>query len=327
MINLGMELSSLKLHHTSRLLVAVLVAALVACSAGSLSNSTDQTPEEPGETNGTSQDRLSGIPVNGNLVFSKRVQLSFAVSGEVGEILVREGDRVVAGQTLARLDSETVAALEANLSQTRFGFDQAEEALDIVREEFRTTPLELSKFLNYGAEARGRLDDAERELEDFERDYVEDLTRAQTAKADVGVRLDRAREDLEDFLSDYDQDLTDALQAKARADTQLDNAREALEDFHLDEKRDVVGAWNIVANRFEVLVLAEDRLTEFLFAPVGISAGDDGDEDQGPRTISGGEEDFGEGPYSLEEFRPAEGIANLRRLTAHVDLAKVKSWS
>ena len=87
MINLGMELSSLKLHHTSRLLVAVLVAALVACSAGSLSNSTDQTPEEPGETNGTSQDRLSGIPVNGNLVFSKRVQLSFAVSGEVGEIL------------------------------------------------------------------------------------------------------------------------------------------------------------------------------------------------------------------------------------------------
>ncbi len=206
------------------------------CSTGAPSGSTEQLNAEA--VKGSSQIRAGGIPVNGNLVFSNRVQLSFLISGEVGEILVREGDRVVAGQALARLDSATVAALGANVAEARLGLNQAEEILDIAKEEFSITPLELSKFLNFGAKLRGRLDKAEQDLEDFERDYVEDLARVRSSKAAAEVRLDRAKEDLEDFLSDYDQDLADAIRAKASADTQLDQAREALEDFSFDERRE-----------------------------------------------------------------------------------------
>ena len=37
-------------------------------------------------------------------MFPKRAELTFESSGDVGEILVEEGDRVREGQVLARLD-------------------------------------------------------------------------------------------------------------------------------------------------------------------------------------------------------------------------------
>ena len=43
------------------------------------------------------------VPVRGKLVFPMREELTFNISGEVGRVLVEEGDRVQEGQVLALL--------------------------------------------------------------------------------------------------------------------------------------------------------------------------------------------------------------------------------
>ena len=51
------------------------------------------------------------VAVKGRLVFPKRAELTFESSGDVGEILVEEGEWVSEGQVLARLDDVTVSGL------------------------------------------------------------------------------------------------------------------------------------------------------------------------------------------------------------------------
>lgn len=81
-----------------------------------------------------------GLSLTGEIVARDEVGLSFPMGGRLLEVLVREGDRVAAGQDLARLDSvqqeqalrEAEAALEAaqaDLLQARADFRRQDEAI------------------------------------------------------------------------------------------------------------------------------------------------------------------------------------------------------
>src|ERR687896_1377064 len=119
------------------------------------------------------------IPVNGHLVFSSRAELTFDTSGEVGEILVQEGEQVEEGQVLARLDSLTMSALEESLAQAQLELEQAQDGLARARKaEFTGAPLEQAQFEEEVAKARKALTDAEERLRDFQRNEQQELASA-----------------------------------------------------------------------------------------------------------------------------------------------------
>ena len=130
------------------------------------------------------------VQVKGRLSFPIRVEMTFGTEGEVGQILVKEGDVVVQGQILARLEDLTVTALQEDLARAQFNLDQNQDALERAKEEFLTTPLERAEFEAEIAQAARSLEDADDKLADFRRDYRQDLADARKAKADSEAALD-----------------------------------------------------------------------------------------------------------------------------------------
>ena len=251
------------------------------------------------------------VAVKGRLVFPKRAELTFESSGDVGEILVEEGDWVREGQALARLDDVTVSGLEKVLAQAESNLDQAKDALEEAREKFVGTPLEKAEFEQKIAKARKSKEDMEEKLADFQRDHLQKLAGAVKAKAEQEVALDVAQENLEDFQRDSnqtlagaltdkvaaeqalddaleelgfhgrdrDQDVADAVNAQATAETALDNAKESLAMFDDDYQNDLANARLAVGNAKKTVEAAEDALTAFIH-PVGTSRGFGSDDDE-----------------------------------------------
>jgi len=236
------------------------------------------------------------VVVKGRLVFPKRAELTFESSGDVGEILVEEGERVREGQVLARLDEVTVSGLEEALAQAELDLDLAKDALEKAREEFAGTPLEKAEFEQKIAKAKKAKEDTEEKLADFQRDYLQDLAGALKAQAEQEVALDAAQEKLEDFQRDSnqtlagaltakvaaamvlddaleqvdyygrdrDQDVADAVKVRATAETALDNAMESLAEFDKDYQEDLADARLTVGNAKNFVEAAEDTLTAYL---------------------------------------------------------------
>ena len=251
------------------------------------------------------------VAVMGRLLFPKRAELTFESSGEVGEILVEEGDWVREGQALARLDQVSVSGLAKALAQAELDLDQAKDGLEEAREEFASTPLEKAEFEQGIAKARKAKEDTEEKLADFQRDYLQKLAGAVKAKAEQEVALDVAQEKLEDFQRDSnqtlagaltdkvaaklslddaleqlayygrdrDQDVADAVNAQATAETALDNAKESLAEFDKDYQDDLANARLAVGNAKKSVEAAEDALTAFI-QPLGTSRSFSSDEDE-----------------------------------------------
>jgi len=70
-------------------------------------------------------DLVISVSVSGNLEMPHKTDLSFGATGMVAEILVNEGDSVVKGQTLARLDARSLE-LNVETAQARCKTAQAE---------------------------------------------------------------------------------------------------------------------------------------------------------------------------------------------------------
>jgi len=96
-----------------------LIAAICAGCAGS----NDDTQETTEVVRG---DLITSVSVSGNLEMPRRVNLSFGISDVVSEILVKEGDNVVEGQTLARMDAHY---LELNVQMAQAQYEMAEYKL------------------------------------------------------------------------------------------------------------------------------------------------------------------------------------------------------
>jgi multidrug efflux pump subunit AcrA (membrane-fusion protein) len=207
------------------------------------------------------------ILVNGSLVFPNRRRLTFESTGKVGEVLVLEGDRVEAGQPIARLDAITVAGLGQKLSQARFDLDAAEEALDAAREEFTITPLEQAEFKEKVAQAKQDVDDAERGLADFQRDYQRDLAAARRAKVDAEVALDDTLREVGYYDRDQGRDLADATNGVALKELALETARQELANFDANFDEALANARLTRANAEAAFDTGNESLTAFLRNP------------------------------------------------------------
>jgi multidrug efflux pump subunit AcrA (membrane-fusion protein) len=102
--------------------LAALVAVVIIGSYGASTLSGRGGAQQPPPTENqegvaeVQQPATREVPVSGSLVFPDRMELTFESSGEVGEVLVQEGEQVSEGQVLARLDSLVMTALGESLA-------------------------------------------------------------------------------------------------------------------------------------------------------------------------------------------------------------------
>jgi multidrug efflux pump subunit AcrA (membrane-fusion protein) len=226
--------------------------------ASSLKLSVEEQPVTRGE-----------IPVNGRLVFSQRAELTFDTSGEVGEVLVQEGERVEEGQPLARLDSLTIAALEEARTQAQLELEQAQDELARARKaEFAGAPLEQAQFEEEVARARKALTDAQERLRDFQRNQQQELVAAMKAKVDAELALDIARRALNNYNRDQARELASARQLVADLELALKRARDNLANFQNDFDAAIANARLTKAHAEAALEKAEDARHAFLLNPV-----------------------------------------------------------
>lgn len=101
------------------LIVAICLVGAVFTGCASSENDVQEAAEV------TRGDLVISASVSGNLEMPRKTDLSFGATGMVAEILVNEGDSVVKGQTLARLDARSLE-LNVETAQVRCKTAQAE---------------------------------------------------------------------------------------------------------------------------------------------------------------------------------------------------------
>ncbi len=101
------------------LIVAICLVGAVFTGCASSESSAQEAAEV------TRGDLVISASVSGNLEMPRKTDLSFGATGMVAEILVNEGDSVVKGQTLARLDARSLE-LNVETAQARCKTAQAE---------------------------------------------------------------------------------------------------------------------------------------------------------------------------------------------------------
>ncbi len=101
------------------LITAICLVAAVFTGCARSENNAQETAEV------TRGDLVISVFVSGNLEMHRKADLSFGTTGVVAEILVDEGDSVVKGQTLAKLDAGS-SELNVEMAQTRCKTAQAE---------------------------------------------------------------------------------------------------------------------------------------------------------------------------------------------------------
>lgn len=81
-------------------------------------------------------DLLVSVPVNGNLEIPEEVTLSFGMMGQVVDVVVSKGDKVAAGDELARLDT---GIIEARLKVAQLGIKAIQIDYEIARNRLMET--------------------------------------------------------------------------------------------------------------------------------------------------------------------------------------------
>jgi HlyD family secretion protein len=90
------------------------------------------------------------VSASGTLDAESRVDVRFASSGHIHEVLVREGDTVTAGQTLARLDT---AALELDVADARTQLELAQVQLEQLQQPPKAEDLAVAEAALASAKA------------------------------------------------------------------------------------------------------------------------------------------------------------------------------
>jgi len=168
------------------------------------------------------------IPVEGRLSFPIRESLTFDATGVVGDILVKEGQRIRKGEVLATFDPLAIAQLERTSAVERFNVENAGgrlEALMIPR------PVSISLAETNLADAAIAVDDAENALNDVLRPVNLKLALAEQAFAVAQRNFDDGKETLEDLLEPKEIDVSSAEKRVASAKVEVDDAQEAFDDI------------------------------------------------------------------------------------------------
>lgn len=242
------------------LLVLVLVIAFGATYAGYYWYS-DREVEEDGETELQVPVRrgnlVNEVSISGSLVYPDRETLSFDIEGVIGEILVEEGDRVSQGQLLARLNRETVSALERDAAKARVDLRDAEQALiDAAAPEPSPTPspLDFAKAESAIADAEVAHRDARQAYDNLGVITEYDLARAREKVAAERLALSQAEDALAETIAGADtDDIANAHSTIRTATTDLDNAERDEELARRDWDRRLQAARDEVQDSLDIM--------------------------------------------------------------------------
>ena len=291
--------SFLKSRQMLALLAVVAGVAALGYGVSTLAGASEMPPSEASRQPSTGLEKnlaqSSEIAVKGRLVFPRQQHLTFETPGEVGEVLVQEGDRVTAGQVLARLDRTSLIEMEEAIAQVKLDRLRLDEALDRARKEFAISPLEGARFNDEIARARKGLKDVLEQLDDFQRNHQLKIANATRAKAESefalygvmqaggsgqaapqsgaegqGSMQKSSMESLSDFQSDYQRQLTEAQRLYTEAQVAVDRAEDHLAGFELDHRGEVGAARLGVSLAEEGVIEAQNAVTAFL-VPIGLT--------------------------------------------------------
>ena len=135
-------------------LLAVVLLALAACGGSEPASQPDaEGGGPPGGGSPIKSAETALIAVQGNLAFPKREELTFGVTGTVGQILAAPGQKVSEGEALAALDTTTISRLERTYSQQRVLLERAQEDLADFKRELQQS---LAQAKQLEAQARHR---------------------------------------------------------------------------------------------------------------------------------------------------------------------------
>jgi len=192
-----------------------LILVLVCAAAGLLIRNAMSAAAVAGATAGWQTETVktgsidAAVSATGDVQPRAQADLRFAVDGTVTQILVKPGDKVQAGQPLARLDD---ADLKLQLEKVQADLKQAQaDEQDLMR---GATPQEI-------AEAKARVAQAQGQYQQ---------TAGHVTKADIAAaraKLDAAQARLAAILSGH-TDVSDAEMALQQAQTQLASKRDQL---------------------------------------------------------------------------------------------------
>lgn len=158
-----------------------------------------------------------GVVAEANLVPAEKITLAFGIPGNIGEVLIEEGDVVRRGDPLARLDE--AQSLEAQAASADLAVLEAAQNLDDLNENADLADAKAQLDL---VQARQALVEAERAWDAVDRDAFRE------ALDDARIELDAAEEDLEtakEDLADYN-DLDEDHPTREAAEDDLEQAQQ-----------------------------------------------------------------------------------------------------
>ena len=251
---------------------AVAAVVIAGAGCGSIPFLSGPPPKAPAPVPDPAPPPSTEVAVNGSLVFPRRVEVSFDISGEVEEVLVEEGDVVAAGQVLARLDSTVVISLEQQLSEAALQMDRTQESLDRARLNYDVFPLEDAQRQRNIAQAVKDVADAEELISDYLYDLSDLAVKAEAGKMNAELALAGA----EDRLADYHRDFQRQNELKisrintliAAKELEIEQAQRRLGNISIEyDELEANGRVNLQLAEAAVET-AEDNLTAFLRNPI-----------------------------------------------------------
>ena len=168
-------------------------------------------------------DLVTSISINGSLVFPDSETASFDTQGTLGELSVAVGDAVTAGQTLARLDDDTVVALEEARAKALFDLSTAQDALSDAMTPH--TQLDIEKAEAKVSNAREAVRVAEDKLFDLLEVTDHQIAVADSAVADANLKISDIEDDIDSLTIPDQRKLADLEFRIDTAQTALDNAQ------------------------------------------------------------------------------------------------------
>lgn len=195
------------------MLTIILALALTACANQQAAPAQDSEPAAPVLSAGS-------VVAEGHIKPALAANLSFQVRGTVEEINVKIGDRVSAGDVLARLSNASQA--EAQLAAANLELVSAQFDLDAL---VRTGDANLAQAWTAYMSAQEVRAEAEREWEALNIDSIED--RIEDAKADI----EDFKTDLEDAQDEFDK-YKDLDKDNAKRKAAEDDLEKTQEDYN-----------------------------------------------------------------------------------------------
>ena len=251
---------------------AVAAAVIAGAGCSSIPFLAEPTPVATRASVPTTEPEPTEVVVNGSLVFPRRAEASFDISGEVDEVLVEQGDVVTAGQVLARLDSMMFIALEQQLSEAVLQLDRTQESLDRARLNYDLFPLEDAERRRNIAQAVKDIADAEERISDYLWDHSQLAIKAEAAKVNAEVAAADAEDRLEDYRRDFERQnglkISAARAVITSRELAVEQAQRRLDNLNVEYNELVANAMVNLQLAEATLETAEDNLTAFLRNPI-----------------------------------------------------------